>query len=261
MHQRQNISAVTKLRNYSSSAAGPSLPPPVVVENEWVQFAPALAHEIRNPLSNINLAVDMLQAIIAEEEVKLYLDIILRASTRVNELINDLLLHHQHTKAQPEICCVKELLNEVPFMNADRLMLKNIRVTKSYAPDNCSILADKQKIRIALTNIIINAIEAMEAENGQLKLSVKLINAKCIIEIEDNGTGMSMNNLQQIFKPYFSRKESGMGLGLSTTIETLSANRVKVAVQSEEGIGTRFILSFKSEDQRKPLENPVFMIR
>jgi len=87
------------------------------------------------------------------------------------------------------------------------------------------------------------------------------MNSKCIIEIEDNGAGISMANLQHIFKPYFTRKPSGMGLGLSTTMETLLANQARVAVQSEEGVGTRFILSFKNIVSRKQvLEKPILIV-
>jgi len=260
MHRPKNKAAVTKLRNYSSSRQGPLLPPPVVVGKDWVQFAPALAHEVRNPLANINLSVDMLQAMVADEEQKSYLDIILRASARVNQLINDLLLHHQHTIVQPEKCSVQQLLNEVLFMTADRLMLKSIRIIKEYTSTECMIMGDKEKIKMAVTNIIINAIDAMTADNGELKISVKAVNSKCIMEIEDNGIGISMENLQHIFKPYFTNKPSGMGLGLSTTMESLLANQVRVAVQSEEGIGTRFILSFKNVSLRKQIDKPVLMV-
>ena len=261
MTQKRNKQAVTKLRNYSSSGKVSLLPPPVIVEKGWVDFAPALAHEVRNPLSNINLAVEMLQSMIQDEEQKQYVDIILRASERINGLVNDLLTNHQYTKVQPEKSSMQQLLNEVIFVTADRLMLKNIRVIKEYMPEDCSIMVDKQKIKIALTNIIINAIDAMEAQDGILKLTVKQVNSKCIIEIEDNGAGISMANLQHIFKPYFTRKPSGMGLGLSTTMETLLANQARVAVQSEEGVGTRFILSFKNIVSRKQvLEKPILIV-
>ena len=253
---------VTKLRNYSSSGnLFNSLPSSVIVQKQPGQFAPALAHEVRNPLSNINLAVEMLQSMITDEEQKSYLDIILRASGRINDLVNDLLVYHQAAEVKPEKNCLQELLNDVLCMTADRLVLKNITVRKDYTALDCNILADKQKIKIALTNIIINAIDAMPPENGHLKLTVKSVNGKCNIEIEDNGIGISKDNLQNIFKPYFTKKTSGMGLGLSTTMETLLSNHARVAVQSEEGRGTRFILSFNSMQSGKyAYDKPVFIV-
>jgi signal transduction histidine kinase len=238
---------VTKLRNYSSSVKPFSpLIQPVIVQKQPGQFAAALAHEVRNPLCNINLAVEMLQSMMNDEEYKLYLDIILRASGRINDLLNDLLIYHQAAVIKPEKSSVTQLLDEVLAATKDRIMLKNIIVKKYYTGLECSILVDKQKIKIALTNIIINAIDAMPSENGQLKLTVRSVNGKCIIEIEDNGIGISKANLENIFEPYFTKKISGMGLGLSTTLETLLANHARVAVQSEEGMGTRFIISFIS---------------
>lgn len=238
---------LTKLRNYSYFEGLPaSLPPPVIVEKHPGLFAPALAHEVRNPLSNINLAVEMLQSMVSNEEQKLYLDIITRASGRIDHLINDLLIYQQAGDLVPERTSLQDLLDKVILGTADRLMLKNVMVTKNYTASDCNVLVDKQKIKIALTNIVINAIDAMPVKNGHLQLSVKAVNDKCIIELEDNGIGISHENLQNIFKPYFTRKSNGMGLGLSTTLETLLSNRARVAVQSEEGMGTRFIISFDS---------------
>jgi signal transduction histidine kinase len=252
---------VTKLRNYSSSQDASGLPPPIIVQKKPGEFAPALAHEVRNPLSNINLAVEMLQSMIGDDEQKLYLDIIMRASMRINNLVNDLLIYHQAGEVKPEKSSVTQMLDEVMAMTADRLMLKNITVRKDYTTLDCNVLVDKQKVKIALTNIIINAIDAMPPENGHLKLVVKSVNGKCIIEIEDNGIGISSENLQNIFKPYFTKKTSGMGLGLSTTMETLLSNHARVAVQSEEGMGTRFILSFNSMLTAKYLyDKPVLIV-
>jgi signal transduction histidine kinase len=247
MISRTALPHITKLRNHSSPVdLFSSALPPLIVQKQPGQFAPALAHEIRNPLANINLAVEMLQSMITDDEQKLYLDIIMRASGRVNDLVNDLLIYHEAAEAKPEKNAVPQLLDEVLGMAADRLMLKNITVKKDYTILDCNIMADKQKVKIALTNIVINAIDAMPGENGQLKLIARSVNGKCVIEIEDNGIGISKANLQNIFEPYFTKKTSGMGLGLSTTLETLLANNARVAVQSEEGKGTRFIISFNS---------------
>lgn len=89
----------------------------------------------------------------------------------------------------------------------------------------------------------------MHSENGKLKLITKSINGKCVIEIEDNGIGISRENLQHIFTPYFTDKAGGMGLGLSTIMDILNSNHATAEVESEEGNGTRFILSFERVQQ------------
>jgi signal transduction histidine kinase len=208
-------------------------------------FASALAHEVRNPLATINLAVQMLKSPTRVLDQMLYLDIIIKASGQINDLITDLLKSPQPGEMQLEKYTVDQLLNEALSLTEDRILLKNISVRKDYSTLDCRILVNKERIKIALVNIIINAIDAMKPKKGKLKLITKSINGKCIIEIEDNGIGISKENLKHLFTPYFTNKAGGMGLGLSTTIDILKANHATVDVQSEEAKGTRFILSFE----------------
>ncbi len=236
---------VTKLRNYRPSAhLFKSLISPKPAPEQPGQFVTALAHEVRNPLSNINLAVEMLKSTIIDDEQKLYLDIIMRGSERINDLVADLLTTCQPDEIKPERHSIHQLLDEVLAMTEDRIMLKNITVRREYAAIGCKVLVNKQKIQIALTNIVINAIDAMPPQKGELTLVTGSINGKCVIEIKDNGIGISKDNLEKIFKPYFTNKPGGMGLGLSTTLDILQSNHARVDVRSEESKGTTFILSF-----------------
>lgn len=195
----------------------------------------------------------MLRSATSDADRKLYMDIIIRGSARINDLVIDLLLSLDATETQLEKYSMFQLIEEVLSMIKDRIMLKNIAVRKDYTTLDCKILVNKQEMIIALTNIIINAIDAMSPENGKLKLITKSINGKCVIEIEDNGIGISKENLKNIFKPYFSNKLGGMGLGLSSTLDILHSNNARVEVHSEEGIGTRFILSFEGIQQLEEL--------
>jgi signal transduction histidine kinase len=90
----------------------------------------------------------------------------------------------------------------------------------------------------------VNAVEAMPSENGELKLTTSLRAGKCVVTIEDNGCGISKKNIKNIFKPYFTSKTNGMGIGLAATNDILLAHHAGVNVESEENKGTRFIISF-----------------
>jgi signal transduction histidine kinase len=217
---------------------------PKSVPKKSEQYAAALAHEVRNPLSNINLAVEMLKSTYREEDQHTYLDVIIRSSARINDLVSQFLEANHAEEINSDKHSIHQLLDEVLEMNDDRIMLKNITVRKDYSTLDCKIMVDKPKMRIALTNIIINALDAMPSGTGKLKLVTKSINGRCIIEIEDNGIGISEKNLKSIFEPYFTKKVGGMGIGLSTTLDILISNGAIVDVQSELGRGTRFILSF-----------------
>ncbi len=244
MNPNAIIRHAAKLNSRSSMNLFKSLIPPKVAPEQAAPFASALAHEVRNPLTNINLAVEMLKSTLKGDDQQIYLDIIMRGSDRINALVTDLLVSCQDDDQQPETHSFHLLLDEVLAMNKDRITLKNIAVRKDFTVADCKIFMDKEKMKIALTNIIINAIDAMRPENGKLRLITRTVNGKCVLEIADNGSGISPKNLKKIFTPYFTNKPSGMGLGLSTTRTILLCNQVSMDVQSIEGKGTRFILSF-----------------
>ncbi len=207
-------------------------------------FSSALAHEVRNPLTNINLALEMLTSTNLDDDQILYLDIAKRASLRINGIITDLLTSSNPGEMLSDKQCIHQLLDEVLAATEDRIRLKNIVVRRDFTTIDCKILVNKHQILIALTNIIINAIDAMPLHTGKLKLVTQCINGQCVIIIEDNGIGISQENLEKIFKPFFTNKPGGMGLGLSTTLELLNANHARVEVKSEIGRGTRFLLAF-----------------
>jgi signal transduction histidine kinase len=249
--------SIPKLRSYAPSAnLFRTSPPQKTVQKRTDPFASALAHEVRNPLTNINLAVEMLKSTNRDVQQEIFLDIILRNSGRIDSLVNELLVSYQTDEIRTKKYSIHQLLEEVIAQSEDRILLKNITVRRDYSGPDFKILVNKQRIKIAFTNIIINAIDAMPPENGKLKLVIKSMNGKCILEIEDNGTGISKENLAHIFEPLFTNKPGGLGLGLSTTLNILQSNRVKTDVQSEKGKGTRFILTFDHVSQSgEPVHN------
>jgi len=222
------------------------MPPVVKAKSKALPttFTAALAHEVRNPLTNINLAVEMLAGTVNPDEVSIFLDIIRRSSTRINYLINDLLQYQEADEERPGDHSIQQLLDEVLAMAEDRVSLKQISVKREYSMTDGKALLNRPKMKIALTNIIINAIDAMPIKNGQLRLVTRMMSGQFTIRIEDNGCGISKVNLAKIFIPYFTNKPGGLGLGLAATYEILLSNKVGVQVESVVGKGTCFILLF-----------------
>ena len=191
----------------------------------------------------LNKPAELTLAALKDNDLKIYLAIIMRSSIRINEIINEVLKYHGVDEVQPEEHSIHHMLDEVLTMAEDRIRLKNIMVRKNYCRD-CKIMLNKPKMKIALTNIIINAIDAMTEKKGELKLITKSGKTNYVVQIEDNGCGISKGNLEHIFQAYFTNKPGGLGLGLSTTHAILHSNNVGVNVESQEGQGTKFILSF-----------------
>jgi len=225
-----------------------------IIKDPQVEFASALVHEVRNPLTNINLAVEMLGSAIKDNQLKKYLDIITRSSIRINSLICDL-LKYQENEVEVEKHSIHQLLDEVLEMAGDRMRLKKIAVWKDYASNDCKIELNRLEMLIGLTNIVVNAIDSMTPGEGELKLVTKSIEGRYVMQIEDNGCGISKENLTNIFKPYFTNKAGGLGIGLATTHSILRSNNVGVNVESEEGQGTRFILTFEEKYQYSQCSN------
>ena len=220
-----------------------------ILKNDTDKFTIALAHEIRNPLTNINLSVQMLECEIQDDKLRMYLDIINRSSVRINGMLNEVLKNRQLAHEHADNYSIHQLLDEVLEMTGDRITLKNITVSREYAEQGCQVAMNKSEMKVALTNIFINAIDAMPFHNGVLKLVTTSDGTLFILRIADNGCGISKENLKNIFKPYFTNKPGGIGLGLSATHEILLSNHIGVTVESKENVGTCFTLLFKKELQ------------
>lgn len=208
------------------------------------QFALILAHEIRNPLNNINLCVEVLELEMKDQRMAIYLDILRRNSVRINHLVDTLLKYRQGEETTVEKHSIHELLDEVLLMAADKISLRDIIVIKKYDEQDCLIAVSRQKVMIALTNIIVNSIEAMNGSERVLSIITISTKKGCTVRIEDNGCGISKTDLGNIFKPFFTNKPGGLGFGLAATYGILHTNHINLHVQSEVGKGTQFILLF-----------------
>jgi signal transduction histidine kinase len=208
-------------------------------------FIYTMVHEIRNPLTNINLATDVLQRMETDDSVKMYLEVIMRNTVRIRTMLTDLLVLAQINEMSLESLSVHSLLEDVLITNEDRIMLKKVVINKNFSIQDLRIKIKRSEVKIALTNIIINAIEAMPENDGLLEITTKLVHGNCVIIIKDNGCGISEENLDSIFKPYFTTKPGGLGLGLSNTKSLLHSNHIEIDLQSEPGKGTTFILTHK----------------
>jgi two-component system, sporulation sensor kinase C len=207
------------------------------------RLARALAHEVRNPLTNIHLALDQLQPELQDEDHKLFADIIRRNGQRINTLITELLNSFRQQETSFQEISIHELLEEILVDAADRMNLKKISLIRDYG-DNATLKLDVPKIKIALLNLIMNSIEAMQENEGILTISTLQSTDFISVKIKDNGTGISEENINRLFEPYFTSKLNGMGLGLTATLSILQLHRATVEVESEEGEGATFTVAF-----------------
>ncbi|HZE83653.1 MAG TPA: ATP-binding protein [Puia sp.] len=204
-----------------------------------------LAHEVRNPLTNINLSVEQLKPGIDPEESTIYLDIIARNCKRIDAIISELLGLSRPAEISLQKVSLQSIMETTLAAASDRISLKGIDLELNYPDDPAHVMADIEKMKIAFLNIIINAVEAVPEESGKITISIKEIAPHFRVSISDNGSGISEENLSRIFEPYFTSKTNGFGLGLAATWNILQSHKATIDVTSQSGEGTSFILAFE----------------
>lgn len=214
------------------------------------KIARTIAHEIRNPLTNLSLALDQLKEEIPHEtgDAELYLGIIDRNSNRIEKLITDLLNSSKPKELKLQRQSVNQLISETLTLVRDRLHLQEMNLIEDYAKEDFLLPLDSDQFKIALLNLFINAIEAMEPLKGELKVSTHKSNEYLLLSISDNGKGISEEDLRQLFEPFFTGKNEGTGLGLTTVQNIIHSHKGKINVGSEIGKGTTFSLQFPWEN-------------
>jgi len=203
-----------------------------------------LAHEVRNPLNNINMSVEQLAHEQVNEESGMFLEIIQRNSKRIGDLITELLDTSRPTELVFEKCTLQSVMDDSISESLDRITLQRINMQIRYSDEPSYIMANREKLKIAFLNIIINAVEAMPKNTGELHISVTNVKNTGTVIITDNGCGIPEENISRLFEPYFTSKRNGMGLGLAATLNILQSHKANIDVTSVVGKGTTFSISF-----------------
>lgn len=212
------------------------------------RIARTLAHEVRNPLTNISLASEQLKELQAHNpDVDLLIEMISRNALRINQLVTDFLSSTRFAQLNFENADLNCLVNDALRLASDRIELNLIRVEKEFTKELCLVRVDKEKIKLAFVNIIVNAIEAMEKGSGILQIKTMMQNKKCLVEFKDNGSGMNKEALEKLFEPYFTTKIKGTGLGLTNTQNIIFNHRGSINVKSKPGQGTTFMVLLDAE--------------
>ncbi|MGZ3916968.1 MAG: sensor histidine kinase, partial [Flavisolibacter sp.] len=204
-----------------------------------------LAHEVRNPLNNINMSVEQLmQGSDENEETHLFLDIVQRNSKRIGDIITELLDTSRPTDLVFDRCTLQSIMDESIAEALDRITLQHANMQVKYANEPCYVMANKEKLKIAFLNIIINAIEAVPSATGKLYIAIDNVKDTHVITIRDNGCGIPEENISRLFEPYFTSKRNGMGLGLAATLNILQSHKANIDVSSVVKQGTTFTITF-----------------
>lgn len=204
-----------------------------------------LAHEVRNPLNNINMSVEQLmQSTSEEDDTHLFLDIVQRNSKRIGDIITELLDTSRPTDLVFERCTLQSIMDDSISEALDRITLQHVNMQIRYSNEPCYVMANREKLKIAFLNIIINAVEAVPSLTGQLTIAIDSVKGWHTVVVKDNGCGIPEENISRLFEPYFTSKRNGMGLGLAATLNIIQSHKANVDVTSVLNEGTTFSITF-----------------
>lgn len=210
------------------------------------RLASAIAHEIRNPLNYINLTLDHLRAKFAPEELSQREDFEKLTSqlktevARINLQISDFLRYSRPVKLDIQPTDIRKIIDDSLRLVEPQAEDQNIKISVVQRGDVPKIKGDAEILRSVFNNLFINAAQAMEAIGGNLSVILSAVDEFVKIEINDTGVGIPEENLDKIFEPYFSTKETGTGLGLAIVKKIVDDHSGFIEVESTINEGTTF---------------------
>ncbi len=210
------------------------------------ELSAGIAHEIRNPLGSIRGSVEILAADMSlDNEDRKLMDLILRESRRVNDIITDFLSFARKRPARPRLSEVKPFLDDVALQVEMHVRDKSgtVEIRHEVVPDDMLILMDSEQIQQVMLNLAMNALEAMQYD-GSLTMTASLddYNTACQIAVTDTGPGVADEDRADLFKPFFTGRKGGTGLGLSVVKRIVHDHGGHIELHTPPGGGCSFVV-------------------
>jgi two-component system, NtrC family, nitrogen regulation sensor histidine kinase GlnL len=225
-------------------------------------LALGMAHEIRNPLGGIRGSAQLLRDELPDKEQKEYLDVVVKEADRIDRMIRNMMGLAGPQKMDIKKVNIHMILEDIITLEKNSLAEKNGFFIQDYDPSLPLIDADEDKLKQVFLNLIKNAIDA--SKNGKpITLLTRMygdftsrmapisgLKSGIIIEIIDNGPGISEENQKQIFTPFFSTKKKGAGLGMPISLKIIESHsgKMKIISDGQSGTTVQIILPYRQID-------------
>ena len=220
------------------------------------ELSAGIAHEIRNPLAGIKASAQLLQENSNEDGFhQQVVERIIREVDKANKLLKEFFKFAKPSKPNLNFHDVDLIIDGISLLLAPQLKKRDIVLKTNFADNLPEVYVDETQIEQVIINLFLNALDAMP-NGGKLQIKTFRKNISIIgiedvkqqpvenqlnyvfIEIKDNGTGISSQNLSKIFNPFFTTKQNGLGLGLSICSRLVGENGGNLDIQSEQEMGT-----------------------
>ncbi len=210
-------------------------------------FTVGVVHEVRNPLTSIKGFAQILEKKLQGTEEERFVQPIIRETERLSKVVDDLLKYGKPSEIQRTHFNVRQffehLLEIVSGYTSEN------RISFKLECEEFDMFADEQKSEELFLNLLINAVQSIERE-GEVRIDCKKEGETAIIKIADTGAGMTDEDLDNIFVPFYTTKASGTGLGLAIVYRIVTEHGGTITVESERGTGTTFTVSLPIGDKK-----------
>jgi signal transduction histidine kinase len=225
------------------------------LENSRQEFVSDVSHELRTPVTSINGFVEgMLDGTIPPEKQRRYLEIVKSESSRLNRLVNDLMvltrLSGERNKPVKDNFDLNELIRTVAIGMESRISSRNIDMDIQFEDDVTIVNANRDDIERVMVNLLDNAVK-FTPDSGNIRITTRARKSKILVGIKDDGVGIPPERLDKIWERFYKEDASrgytsgGAGLGLSIVRSILDSHDETIEVESIEGKGTEFIFTIQ----------------
>src|SRR5689334_4514323 len=225
------------------------------------RLAKAIAHEIRNPLNYINLTLDHLRSSFApsdqhKRETFVRLADQLKAEVaRINRHITDFLKYSRPSTLDLQDVDLRVEAEHALRIVEARAQESGIQTQIEQDGPLPTIKADRESLRSVFTNLVINAVEAIDGQGGSVSIKLSKMGPNSVkVEITDTGCGIGSQDIAKVFEPYFSTKETGTGLGLAIVKKAIDDHGGSINVVSKQGGGTTFTIILPANEKGDGME-------
>ena len=203
-----------------------------------------LAHEIKNPLSTIQLNLQLLREDLpaGPDSTRLHsrLATVQKETGRLREILDDFMRYAGKFELDRRPHDVNELLEELADFYAPQAQLQRVQLRLRKSPEPITTDLDERLIKQVILNLMINAVQAMPQEGGEIILSARREATAVVIDVIDTGAGIEPDKIGKLFDAYYSTKSGGTGLGLAIARRVINEHGGQISVTSEVGKGSDF---------------------
>ena len=218
--EKNLVEANTRIKNERLTAIG--------------ELASSMAHDMKNPLGTIRTGIDILKRNIENNpEIDNVIHRMDRAVSRMSHQVEDVLNYVKKTPLSVKAVQIKSIINST-IESLD--IPKTIQIT--IEGDDITINCDEKKMEVVFINLLLNSIQSIDQNQGIISIRIKQINKNAIIEIEDSGSGIPDEVINDIFKPLITTKQKGTGLGLASCKNIIEQHGGSISFQNNPTIFT-----------------------